>query len=406
MTYGNAVAGHLTRRGFFQFTGAVGGGLLFSDLLAGCAQTSTTRSSEEANVVKIGFLTAFTGLEPMRAQTQFNCFQLAVDEINALGGIGGRQIKTIKEDDRSDPQVTMQKVKKLIQGDKADAIIGLLSSGERKAALPVVAELGGLLFATPSSEGACSKNLISTGQIPSQQVDPFVLWLLKNVGRSVFVVGSDDAWPRGSTESIRSTLERNGGRLLSSQFFPLGATDFRPILTEVRTVNPDILWFMMLGNDSVTFAKQMAEFSLHALLATTTWDEISASQVPGLLTGALTSQAWFMSLDTPETKGFVQRYQKRFGADSPLSAIGEATYDAVFLYKAAVEKAGSKTLASVLKALPDVEFKAPRGSVRVDGATQVVVSNSLIGQVSNRGAIAVHDRLGQVQPVLSGCQLR
>ncbi len=394
-----AMPSRLTRRGFLRLGGAAGG----CWLLTACVPAAGKPPKVEKGV-RIGFLTAFTGSQAARADAQFNGLQLAVEEINAKGGIGGSPITVIKEDDQSDGQATVQKVNKLVRSDRVDVIIGLLSSREREAAMSVAPGLGVLVVYTPFSEGgSCSKNLVTTGQLPSQQIEPFVGWLLKNVGRTVFVLGTDDPWVKGSAEAIRMSLEKGNGRVVGTQLVPAGTTEFKPVLQDVRAANPDILWFMLPGSEGIAFARQMADVGLRMLITSSSWDEIQAATAPGLLTGALTSQAWFMTLDTPESKGFVERYQRRFGGGKPVSAIAESTYDAVHLYRAAVEKAGTSDLGQVLRALPDVSFNAPQGPVRIDPATHAMVTQSLIGQVSSRGTIDIHDRLGQVVPSISGC---
>ncbi len=163
---------------------------------------------------------------------------------------------------------------------------------------------------------------------------------------------------------------------------------------------------MVDGTDATAFADQLADFDLRSLIATPTWDEVLAARAPDKLTGTLTSQAWFTSVDTPASRAFVQRYQNRFGATTPASAMVEASYDAVHLYKAAVEQARTTEPEAVWRALVEVELAAPQGAVRIDGATQVIVANSRIGQVTGQGTIRIHEELGPIQPVVPGCRLR
>jgi ABC-type branched-subunit amino acid transport system substrate-binding protein len=141
----------------------------------------------------------------------------------------------------------------------------------------------------------------------------------------------------------------------------------------------------------------------HALVVMSAWDELSAMAHPGLLAGAITSQPWFMSLTTPESKAFIQRYEARYGAGTPINAQGVATYDALHLYRAAVDRARTTSVAQVSDALTEVEVHGPRGAVRIDRATRVMTSRSIIGINSGRGTIETHGDLGTVAPRLSGC---
>jgi ABC-type branched-subunit amino acid transport system substrate-binding protein len=133
------------------------------------------------------------------------------------------------------------------------------------------------------------------------------------------------------------------------------------------------------------------------------WDELSAVAHPSLVAGAITSQPWFMSMSTTESKAFLRGYQARYGAGKPVNSEGEAVYAAVHLYQAAVEKAGTTSAGDVAKALTEVEIRAPRGPLRVDGTTRVSTAPCIIGVNSGKGTIETHGDLGTSAPRLSGC---
>jgi ABC-type branched-subunit amino acid transport system substrate-binding protein len=192
-----------------------------------------------AGKVKLGFMTALTGLETILGETQLNCFKLAVEDVNAAGGAGGREIEYLVEDDQTTTKGAIDKARKLVFQDKVDAVIGMIASLERVAALSVTGPAKKLLIYTTYYEGGeCNKYLVCTGQVPNQQIDPMMPWLVKNLGKSVYVMGSDYIWPRKSTAAVKAALEANGGRLVGAEFFPFGTQDLGPAFGKMKDANP------------------------------------------------------------------------------------------------------------------------------------------------------------------------
>src|SRR5690349_21642730 len=211
--------------------------------------------------VKIGFLSALTGLETILGETQLNCFKLAVQEVNAAGGAGGRQLEYVVEDDQTTTKGCIEKARKLISQDKVNVIIGLIASLEHVATRSVTTPAHQMLIYTTYYEGGvCERPFFATGQLPNQQIDPFSAWLSKNIGKSVYILGSDYIWPRKSSEAIKTAFERNGGKVVGTEFFPFGTQDFGPALDRVKSANPDMVWVMVAGADGITILKQYRSF--------------------------------------------------------------------------------------------------------------------------------------------------
>jgi ABC-type branched-subunit amino acid transport system substrate-binding protein len=360
-----------------------------------------------ADTVKIGFLTALTGLETILGETQQRCFERAIDDINAAGGAGGRELTFIVEDDQTTTKGAIDKARKLIGQDQVDVIIGMIASLERQAALSVTSPAKKLLIYTTYYEGnECDKYLVCTGQIPNQQIDPIVPWVTANLGKSVYVMGSDYVWPRGSTDQLKAALEANGGKLAGADFFPFGTQDFGPAFDKVKDANPDIVWFMFAGSDAITSVKQYRSFEMKPELIYHGWDEAFLPAVtPGEQAGIIASQAYFQQLDNPVNNAFVQRFAKKFGADEPINAIGEATYAATWLYAKAVAKAGSADPEKVIPALSQVEHDAPQGHVNISAENNHMLCNSILARVNDKASFDIVENYGQVQPVIDGCKL-
>lgn len=359
------------------------------------------------DTVKIGFLSALTGLETILGETQLNCFKLAVDEINAKGGAGGRKIEYVVEDDQTTTKGCIEKTRKLISRDRVDCIIGLIASLEHVATRSVTTPAKKLLIYTTYYEGGvCEKYFVATGQVPNQQIDPTSAWLTKNVGKSVYILGSDYIWPRESAKAIEQAFQANGGKVVGADFFPFGTQDFGPAFDKVKAANPDMVWVMVAGADGVTALKQYRSFGMKPQLVSNGLDEIYSFSHPELSAGAISNQAYFMGLDTPKNKEFVANYRAKFGQDKPINAIGEAAYDAVWLYALAVAKAGSTQDDKVIDALSKVEFEAPQGHVNISAKNNHMVCNSLLARAKPDGSWEVIENFGQIQPNVPGCNLR
>jgi urea transport system substrate-binding protein len=262
-----------------------------------------------------------------------------------------------------------------------------------------------LIYTTYYEGGVCEKYFVATGQVPNQQIEPMTKWLTKNVGKTVYVLGSDYIWPRKSTEAVEAAFQANGGKMVGAEFFPFGTQDFGPALEKVKAAKPDMVWIMVAGADGVTALKQYRSFGMTPQLVSHGLDEIYSFAHPDLTAGSISNQAYFMGLDNPKNKEFVASYQKKFGADKPINAIGEAAYDAAWLYALAVAKAGSTEDDKVIAALGQVDFEAPQGHVNINVQTNHMVCNSILARGKPDKSWETIENFGQIQPGIPGCKL-
>ena len=381
----------LTRRQLLSGAALVGGGLALGNFLPGCAGPALGTNA----AVAIGFIPSDGGGLQARVEMERNCMRLAVEDLNAAGGLEGRPVKMVEAGGHS----TKERVAQLLTQHRADVIIGTLADSDRVEAARQVARLGGLLIdAAPQPAVPCDQGLVATGRVPSQQVEPMVDWVVTNVGRRVLVIGSADAWSSSAAESIRSGLLRHGQTPVAVRTVRDNA-DLDTAVADAHEINPDVLWSLLTGYDALRFGMQLGRRGSQALVVASRWDELDAVANPDLLTGALTSQPWFTRLDTAASRDYVARYKRRFGAGSALSASGEAISVAVKIYAAAARLAGHTAIDGVLRAFANVQVGTAGGPVRLDPATRVAVGEIYVGRVV-AGAIEVHDSLGR--PVPSG----
>jgi ABC-type branched-subunit amino acid transport system substrate-binding protein len=359
-----------------------------------------------ADQVKIGFMAPITGDEALLGITQKQCYELAIDDLNAAGGIGGREIVSFIEDDETNTKATIDKTRKLIAQDNVDVVLGVLASFERKAAMSVTIPAKKLfIYPTYYEGGDCNPYLVNTGQLPNQQIDPMVQYLVENVGKTVYVIGHDYSWPRGSTAQMEKALTPLGGKLLGADFYPFGTQDFGPAFAKVKEAKPDIVWLILVAGDAVTAVKQYRSFDMKQPLVFHAWDDSMLSAVtPQEEAGILSTQAYYQSLDNPVNKAFNERFAKKFGAGVPVNAIGESTYASTILYAKAVEKAGSLEPEKVVKAMSEVVIDVPHGKLTVDAKTNHARNGTLIAKVNDKGGFDVIKVTEPVDPI-AGCTL-
>ena len=357
-----------------------------------------------ADTIKIGFLWSLTGFVSNQGTLQRDASILAVEEINDQGGVGGRKLEYVLEDDQGSTMPATEKTRKLIQRDKVDVLIGFLMSNARQAGLAVAKRAKKLLiYPTFYEGGECDHYLVVTGSLPNQQIDPLVPWLIKNVGESFFFVGSDYIWPKGSAAHVKQGVEKAGGKYVGEDFSPFDITDFGPILEKVKRANPDIVWHALI--DPNGFTKQLHSFGMNPQLVSMNLNEIWAMPVAPLYEGTISTSAYLMTIDTPENKSFLAKYKKRYGENALVTQFSEPAYDAVWLYAKAVEKAGSTDTEKVIKAISQVHFNAPQGRVNISCDNQHILSNCVAGKGRKDGMIDVIATFGQIEPFAPGCSI-
>ena len=395
--YNSTIDRPASRRSVLKTAGAAAGLLAMPSILR----------AAEGDTIKIGFHSALTGLETLLGETQVNCFEMAIDEINAGGGAGGREIEYLVEDNQTTTRGAIDKTRKFILEDEVDVIIGMITSLERSAALSVSAPARKLvIYPTYYEGGECERYLACTGQIPNQSVDPFVPWITENVGKSVYILGSDYGWPQETAKAISAAFEANGGSTVGTEFFPFGVQDLGPAMDRIRAANPDVVWELFAGADALTFLKQYNSFKPGGTLLTNGLDELFTTAVDGSnVEGVIVNQSYFSSLQSPANETFLKAYKDRFGQDRWVNSIAESTYIAAHLYAKAVDKAGSADTEKVIDAMAGISFEAPQGPVTFDGSNNHLAVNSIIGRCRNDGLYDIIENFGAITPSVPGCNL-
>lgn len=361
-----------------------------SVLLKACANTPTTTTAPTADsspvsnttsagagsgdTIKVGILHSLSGTMAISEKSVVDAEQLAIAEINNAGGVLGKQIQAIVEDGASNWDTFREKATKLIDQDKVAAVFGCWTSASRKNVLPVFEQKDHMLWYPVQYEGQeCSKNIFYTGAAPNQQIEPSVDWLLENKGKEFFLVGSDYVFPRTANNIIKAQLAAKGGKTVGEDYLPLGNTEVTPIITKIKQALPNggVIYNTLNGDSNVALFKQMQGAGLgpdkYPSMSVSIAEEEVKAIGPEYLKGHYAAWNYFQTVDTAANKKFVEAFKKKYGEDRVTNDPMEAAYIAVYLWKQAVEKAGTADdLAKVRAAAYGQTFDAPEGKVTLE----------------------------------------
>ena len=340
------------------------------------AKINTTKLAVTDTEVTVGQLHSATGTMAISETGAIQAEQLAIDQINAMGGILGRKIKVIKEDGASDWPTFAEKSKKLLVNDHVAAVFGCWTSASRKAVLPVFEKENGLLYYPTFYEGLeQSKNVIYTGQEATQQILYSLDWAQKEKkAKTFFLIGSDYIWPRTSMKIARKHIENfQKGKIVGEEYYPLGSTNFGSLMNKIKLAKPDCIFTAVVGGSNVAFYKALKAAGITGdkqLLLTLAVTEDEMTGVGGEnFAGFYSSMKYFQTLDNANNKAFVAAFKAKYGKDAVIGDVTQAGYLGPWLWKAAVEKAGSFDVDKVVAASETgtIELKtAPEGYVRLD----------------------------------------
>ena len=356
---------------------------------------------QAAEPIRIGVPVGLSGANSVVAPAVVQSSQLAVDEINSSGGILGRKVELEIVDDASGAVGAQKAFDTLVFQKKVAAIIAMENSAARNAALPVVSKGKVPYIYTSFYEGrSCNNWMYVNGWVPEQQVAPVVDYFLKSkAAKTFFLVGNDYAFGRGMLDFTRKYIEQKGGKVVGEEYLPIDGSDWTSVISKLRAAKPDALISATAGGaPNVSLAKQLKGAGLTLPYGNLAIDEGTAKTMGDVASGMYMSASYLTSIDIPENKKFLEAMKKKFGADLKTpNELSEPQYEAFFLYKAAVEKAGSVDAAKVVKALGEVSFTGPRGAVSMNKSRHTPLSMRL-GQVQADGSIKILETFASVDP--------
>ncbi|MEM7531851.1 MAG: urea ABC transporter substrate-binding protein [Chloroflexota bacterium] len=358
-------------------------------------EAEESEEAAESDTIKVGVLHSLSGTMSISEVSVKDATLLAIEEINAAGGIMGKMLEPVIEDGASDWPTFAEKARKLIQQDEVAVVFGCWTSASRKAVLPVFEELNGLLFYPVQYEGLeSSPNIFYTGAEPTQQIIPGVDFLVNELGaESIYLLGSDYVFPRTANLIIKAQLEALGIELAGEEYVPLGGTEFSTIVSKIQEAAPAAIFNTLNGDSNVAFFKQFLDAGFTAEDIPVISVSVAEEEVRGIgpenIAGHYTAWNYYQTTESAENDAFVAAYKGAYGEDRVTADPIEAGYFGVYLWKEMVEKAESTEVDAVREAAAsgEIEFMAPGGLVKVDAENQHTWKIVRIGQINEEGLI-------------------
>lgn len=365
-------------------------------MLSACkkAPADGNSAAPAGDSVKVGVLHSLSGTMAISEVTVKNSTQMAIDEINAAGGVMGKKIEAVTEDGASDPATFAQKAGKLIDSDGVVTVFGGWTSSSRKAMLPVFENKKNLLWYPVQFEGnECSPNIMYSGAQPNQQILPAYDWGKEKGFKKFFLVGSDYVFPRTANLILKKHIEADKLTMSGEEYQPMGGTDFSGVIAKIKAAKPDVIYSTLNGDSNVAFFKQMAAAGMKSdvlpVMSFSIGEQEAQAMGPALIEGSYAGWNYFQTVENPENTKFVAAYKAKYGADAVVTDPMVHGYLDVYVWKAAVEKAQSFDPAKVRAAAVTLDaIPTPLGTVKF-AANNSLVQTGYIGQADPKGQFKI-----------------
>lgn len=393
-----------TRRTLLKTAAATGGAAFTGFPHIWIKNASLARAAD--GEIKVGVLFSLTGTTAIIEESLNKATILAIEEINAAGGINGMKIVPVIEDPASDPATFAEKARKLVLSDKCVSVFGSYTSASRKAVLPVFEKRENLYFYPTLYEGReCSKNVVYTGAVPNQQQDEFVPWLVEKFGKKWYLIGSNYIYPKEENNYCKKLLAELGCEVVAEEYVPLGHSEFSSAISKFQSLQPNVIFSTVVGDSVVALHRQYRAAGLDPekmpMASLTTSENEVAAMGGDAAAGHFTSAPYFMVWDSPENHKFVEAYQKRWGADKVTHFVSEPSYFQVYLFKQAVEKLAASDIGpkTIREAIKGEEMTAPQGKVKIERENLHTWLWPKIGQCQSDGQFKILKQASQwLQP--------
>ena len=367
---------------------------------------TTTTPAADGDTIKVGILHSLSGTMAISETSLKDTALMTIDEINANGGVLGKQLEPVVVDPASDWPLFAEKARQLLTQDKVDVIFGGWTSVSRKSVLPVVEELNGLMFYPVQYEGQeQSENIFYTGAAPNQQAIPAVEYLMSEEGGGAerfVLLGTDYVYPRTTNQILKAFLKSKGvaDADIMEEYTPFGFSNYQTIVSNVKkfsTGKKTAVISTINGDSNVPFYRELANQGIKAsdipVMAFSVGEEELRGIDTSLLQGHLAAWNYFMSIKNPTNSAFTKRY-KQYALDQKLPNAEkvvtndpmEATYVGINMWKQAVEKAGTTDVDKVRISMAGQTFDAPSGyALKMDEENHHLWKPVMIGQIRSDG---------------------
>ena len=380
-------------------------------LSASIAAIGLPAGAHAADTIKVGVLHSLSGTMAISETALKNVALMTIEEINAAGGVLGKQLEPVVVDPASNWPLFAERARQLLAQDKVAAVFGCWTSVSRKSVLPVFKELNGLLFYPVQYEGEeLEKNVFYTGAAPNQQAIPAVEYLMSEEGggaKRFVLLGTDYVYPRTTNKILRAFLKSKGvsDADIMEDYTPFGHADYQTIIARIKQFAAEgkktAVVSTINGDSNVPFYKELGNAGLKATDVPVVAFSVGEEELRGVdtkpLVGHLAAWNYFMSVENAENKAFIEKYRawaKKNNVPNADTVVTndpmEATYVGLHMWKQAVEKAGTTDVDAVIAAMGGQSFKAPSGfTLTMDATNHHLHKPVLIGEVRDDGQFDV-----------------
>lgn len=358
----------------------------------GGGETTASQPGVSGDSIKVGILHSLSGTMAISEVSVKDAEMLAIEEINAAGGVLGKQLDPVIEDGASDWPTFAEKAQKLISADHVAAVFGGWTSASRKAMLPVFERNRALLYYPVQYEGLeQSPYIFYSGATTNQQIIPGLEYLKETGVRKLFLVGSDYVFPRTANKEIKAWAAANDMEIVGEEYTPLGHTEYGTLITKLKGAAPDAVFNTLNGDSNVAFFKQLKDAGVSARDMPVMSVSVAEEEVRGIgpenVAGHLVAWNYYQTTPGEKNRAFVAAYKAKYGDDRVTADPIEAGYLQVWLWARAVEEAGTTDPEAVKEASKGLVFEAPEGTVTIDDENQHVYKTARIGLVTADGQI-------------------
>jgi urea transport system substrate-binding protein len=338
---------------------------------------------------------------------------MAVEELNAAGGLLGRKIRAIQYDTQSDIALYTKFAQQLARQDKVDVVHGGITSASREAIRQTFKRANTLYFYNVLYEGGvCDRNCVVTGTTPAQAVEPIVDYAMKKWGNKVVILAADYNYGQITAKWIQYYVGQRKGTVASTDFFPLDVSDFGSTIAKIQQASPNFVVAALVGGAHMSFFRQWAASGMNKKipLTSTTFgvgnEHLALSPAEG--NGIVIAGNYSQEAQTPANKDFLARWQKRFGDTKIVHEIAVSQYQGIYVWAAAVKKAGSLDRNALLQAVESgISIEGPAGTVTIEPKTHHAALDIHLMEVKNQ-KLSILNTVKQRQPAdtLQYCDLQ
>lgn len=372
---------------------------------AGVAPLLSAPAAHAADTIKVGFLMDMSGPFQVFGTPKLHAMQLAIDEINAGGGLLGKQVELVHYDTQSDNKLYAQFAQQLALKDRVVAVHGAITSAAREVIRPIFSRAKIPYFYDMIYEGGvCDRNTIITGPTPPQLLAKMIPHMIEKAGPRIYTVAADYNFGQYSAKWAEKIAAANKGQIVGADFAPLDVNNFSAILNKIQQAKADVIYAVLVGPAHEAFYSQWAAAGLNKtirLAAHTYGDSGENMRLPKDVTeGIITCKNVFDEVDTPSNKAFQARWKAKFPSDKFVGTLAPADYQSMMLWAAAVKAAKSTDRDAMLKAFASgISIEGPSGKVQLDPKTNHCLLNMSLAEVKD-GAFAIQKTWEQVPPVI------